>query len=76
MDGLEAARHAGAILEVAADPADAAAIRAWLLSAARAVAEASREGGVLGLGGEQVSTHERETIAAIADALGGDTPTA
>lgn len=72
MDGLEAARKAGAILGVAADPADAAAIRGWLLTAARTVAEATREGGVLGVGGAQVSVHERETIQAIADALGAD----
>jgi hypothetical protein len=70
MDGLEAARRAGAILSVQADPADAARVRAWLLSVAQVVASAAREGSVLGIGGEQVSHREEQTIAAIRDALG------
>jgi len=72
IDGLEAARRAGAILGVSADEAQASEVRSWLLSVARTVAEAAREGGVLGLGGEQVSPHETDTIEAIADALGGE----
>ena len=71
MEGLEAARRAGAILSVAADPADAIAIRAWLLEPARRVAAAARDGGVLGIGGADVTAWERDTIAAVADALGG-----
>ena len=69
-DGLEKARKAGAILAVEADADEAAAIRDWLLAAARAVAAAARDGGVLGIGGADVSTWERETIQSIADALG------
>jgi hypothetical protein len=34
------------------------------------VAEAAREGGVLGIGATDVSTWERETLQSIADALG------
>ncbi len=74
MDGLEAARRAGAILSVQADPSEAARVRAWMLSVAQVVASAAREGGVLGIGGEQVSEREEQTIAAIRDALGVDTP--
>jgi hypothetical protein len=37
---------------------------------ANAVASASREGGILGLGSEEVSRPERDTIESIADALG------
>jgi ParB-like chromosome segregation protein Spo0J len=70
MDGLEAARRAGAILSVQADPAEAARVRAWLLSVAQVVASAEREGAVLGIGGEQVSHREEQAIAAIRDALG------
>ena len=73
MDGLEAARRAGAILSVQADPAEAARVRAWLLSVAQVVAAATREGGIMGIGGEQVSEREEQTIAAIRDALGVDT---
>jgi hypothetical protein len=70
MEGLEQARRAGAILAVELDPAEAAAVRAWYLDAARRVAEAAREGGVLGIGATDVSTWERETLQSIADALG------
>lgn len=70
MSGIEAARIAGAILRTDADPADGERVRAWLLSVAQVVAEATREGGLFGIGGEQVSQHEREAIAAIRDALG------
>jgi hypothetical protein len=70
VDGLEASRRAGAILSVQADPAEAARVRAWLLSVAQVVASAAREGAVLGIGGEQVSHREEQTIAAIRDALG------
>jgi hypothetical protein len=70
MGGIEAARRAGAILDVQADPAEAQRARAWYLSIAQRVAEATHEGGVLGIGGEQVSQFEREAIKAIADALG------
>jgi len=68
--GLTAAREAGAVLATAVPETDAAAIRAWLLGAARSVAAAAREGGVLGIGGHAVSGAEEETIAEIADALG------
>jgi len=71
-DGLQAARRAGAILAVAAEPHEADAIRGWYLEGARVVARSTREGGVLGVGSEQVSRHEDETIKAIADALGED----
>jgi hypothetical protein len=69
-DGLGRARLAGAILDTLPDAEEAAAVRGWLLTAARRVAERAREGGVLGVGGERVSTREEQTIEAIADALG------
>ncbi len=74
MEGLEQARRAGAILAVELDPAEATAVRAWYLAAAARVAEAAREGGVLGIGATDVSTWERETLQAIADALGSEAP--
>jgi hypothetical protein len=70
VDGLERARIAGAILDTLPDADEAAAVRGWLLTAARRVAERAREGGVLGVGSEQVSRHEVEAIEAISDALG------
>ncbi|HUQ43452.1 MAG TPA: hypothetical protein VM451_03450 [Candidatus Limnocylindria bacterium] len=70
VDGLEKARKAGAILSVEADPDEATAVRAWLLGAARAVAAAAKDGGVLGVGAKTFSDWEKETIGSIADALG------
>lgn len=74
-DGIEAARRAGAILSVVADPTHGEAIRDWLLQVARRVAESAREGGLLGVGGEDVSRPEETAISEIAYALGAD-PTA
>ena len=73
-DGIHAARRAGAVLAVVADEDDARAVRLWLLDVARTVAQAAREGGILGLGAQEVSGPERETIAAISDALGVSEP--
>lgn len=74
-EGIHAARRAGALLAVLANEGDARAVRLWLLDVGRTVAGAAREGGILGLGGEDVSGPERETIAAISDALGLSEPT-
>lgn len=69
-NGIQAAREAGAILNVVADEQQARAIRQWLLQVAHTVASAVHEGGVLGIGGKQISDVERETMAEIADGLG------
>jgi hypothetical protein len=69
-DGIHAAREAGAILGVHPDEEVARALRQWLLRIADTVAHAAREGGVLGIGGVEVSELERETMASIADGMG------
>lgn len=69
-DGIQAAREAGAILAVQADEQKARILRQWLLQVAHTVASAARDGGVLGVGSQDVSELERETLAAIADGLG------
>jgi len=51
-------------------PGEADAFRAWLVSVARGVAEASKEGGFLGFGGKQVSEAEQAAIKDLAAALG------
>jgi hypothetical protein len=71
-EGLEQSRRAGAILAVELEPGEATAIRGWYLAAASRVAQAAREGGILGIGSTDVSTWERETIQSIADALGAN----
>lgn len=69
-DGIHAARQAGALLAIEADDHDARAVRHWLMEVARTVASAVRDGGILGIGGQDVSRSERDTLAAIADGLG------
>lgn len=69
-DGIHAAREAGAILAVHGDEHEARALRQWLLRVAYTVASAARDGGVLGIGGRDVSDLEQETMNAIADGLG------
>jgi hypothetical protein len=51
-------------------PGDAPAFKAWLTGIGRKVAEASSEGGFLGIGGMQVSDAEKATLGDIAKALG------
>ncbi|MDP8905135.1 MAG: hypothetical protein M3N29_07450 [Chloroflexota bacterium] len=69
-DGIHAARRAGALLAVHPDEQQAREVRLWLLEVARTVAAAAKEGGVLGIGGREVSKPEQETLMSIADALG------
>jgi hypothetical protein len=52
-----------------ADPADSAAYRQWIQSIAARVCAAARSGGVLGVGGEQVSAKERRFLADLGKAL-------
>ena len=66
---LENLREVSAILAAKA-PGDAPAFKAWLSSISQKVAEASSEGGFLGIGGVQVSDAEKATLADIAKALG------
>jgi hypothetical protein len=51
-------------------PQDAAGFKAWLQAISKNVAEASSEGGFLGIGGVQVSDTEKATLADISEALG------
>jgi hypothetical protein len=51
-------------------PQDAAGFKTWLQAISKNVAEASSEGGFLGIGGVQVSDTEKATLADISKALG------
>jgi hypothetical protein len=70
VDLLAFVKGVGALLDAKAPPADAGAVKAWLVSAARASAESGKEGAVLGIGGEKVSGAESKAVAEIALALG------
>jgi hypothetical protein len=50
-------------------PSDAAAFKGWLRQISQHVAEASTEGGFLGIGGVAVSDAEKATLADISSAL-------
>jgi len=69
-DGLQAARRAGALLEIYPDAGQAREVRLWLLDVARRVAQSARDGGMLGIGSQQISNAESDTLLAITDALG------
>jgi hypothetical protein len=49
---------------------EAAAFRGWLVAAAQAAADAGKEGGFLGFGGEQVSAGEQRMLEQVRAALG------
>ena len=66
---LENLRDVSTILDAKA-PQDAAGFKAWLQAISKNVAEASSEGGFLGIGGVQVSDAEKATLANISKALG------
>ena len=55
---------------VAKSPEHAAAYKDFLKATALKVAEASKEGGFLGFGGEQISDAEKKTLEEITAILG------
>jgi MoxR-like ATPase len=55
-------------------PAEAEAFTEWLQEVALKVAEAAKEGGILGVGGVAVSDAERATVAEMATALAARAP--
>jgi hypothetical protein len=68
--GLEACRQVASLVEAKASPQDAAAYKAMLVDVANKVAQAAKEGGFLGIGGQQVSDAEQQALTAIGEALG------
>ena len=65
---LRACRDVAALLSQKA-PADAQAYKQWVYQAARNSANAAKEGGVFGIGGERVSEAETAALREIAQAL-------
>ena len=66
---IDALRSAAMVVDQKA-PSDAAAYKAWLVQIANTVAEASKEGGFMGIGGVAVSDAEKATLSEISTALG------
>jgi hypothetical protein len=62
------------ILVAKATPEEAKAFGTWLMTVAQETADREKEGGFLGIGGEQVSDREREMLSRLRTALGVDAP--
>ena len=65
---IETLRQAGAVVDAKA-PSDAVAFKGWPRQISEHVAEASNEGGFLGIGGVPVSAAEKATLTEISSAL-------
>jgi hypothetical protein len=72
---LQACRDVAALLSQKA-PADAGAYKQWVYQAAQNSANAAKEGGFFGIGGEKVSEAETAALQEIAVALGIASPSA
>src|SRR4051812_16340449 len=65
---LDILRQVSTLLDAKA-PSDAAGFKGWLRQVAQKVAEASTEGGFLGIGGVKVSDAEKATLTEMSSAL-------
>src|SRR3954469_2323291 len=63
-------REAAGILEAHATPEEVEAYRNFVTAVARAAAGAHKEGGFLGIGGQEISEAEQQALDEIAAALG------
>jgi hypothetical protein len=66
---LDELRAVNELVTAKASPDDAAAVRAWLLAAATAAANAAKEGGFMGFHAQRVSEGEQQMLDRLADAL-------
>jgi hypothetical protein len=67
---LEELKAVNQLVTAKATPEEAEAFRRWLLVAAQAAADAGKEGGFMGFGGEQVSAGEQRMLDQVRAALG------
>jgi hypothetical protein len=67
---VEKCREVSALLQHKSTPGEAAEFKAWALAVGKKVANAAKEGGFLGIGGERVSAEEADVLAAVSSALG------
>lgn len=67
--GMEAVRQAIWLVSAKASPEDSAAYRHLLMTVAQRTAEAAKEGGFLGIGGELVNDKERAALAELRELL-------
>jgi hypothetical protein len=67
---LEELQGVNEIVTAKATPQEVEAFRSWLLAAAQAAADAAKEGGFMGFGGEQVSAGEQQMLDQVRAVLG------
>jgi hypothetical protein len=67
---LEELRNVQAIVAAKAEPDEATAFAQWLVAAAQSAADASKEGGFMGFGGQQVSDREEAMLDRVREAVG------
>ena len=73
---VQAVRQAVWLVSAKASPEDARAYQDMLMQVAERTAQAAKEGGFLGIGGEQVSDREREVLAELQSVIRGTVTTA
>src|SRR4051794_3120166 len=66
---LDELRDVNRVVSEKASPDDAAAVRAWLLEAAQAAADAAKEGGFMGFHAVRVSEGEQRMLDSLGEAL-------
>jgi hypothetical protein len=66
----EILRRTKELLALKSTPEEADEVKEWLVKVAQATAEASKEGGFLGIGGTLVSDQEKAALATVNSALG------
>jgi hypothetical protein len=66
---VDSLRQVSALLAAKA-PSDATAFKDWLRQISESTANAASEGGLLGIGGVQISEAEKATLAEVSSALG------
>jgi hypothetical protein len=69
---LDEISRADAIVTAKATPEEAQAFRSWLMECAQRAAEAAKEGGFMGFHAERVSQGEKDMLAQLRSALGGE----
>jgi len=74
MRGASRITEAVRLLEAKATPEEVEEYRAFAMKVAQRAAEADKSGGVLGIGGERVTSDEQAALAEIAAALGTEPP--
>jgi hypothetical protein len=67
---LDELRGVNELVTAKATSEEAEAFRRWLVAAAQAAADAAKEGGFMGFGGEQVSAGEEQMLDQVRAALG------